>query len=138
MAFSFQGVLISEVSSLQGVLISEVFSFQGVLISEVPSFQGVLISEVSSFQGVLISEVPSFQGVLSEVSSFQESQSVRTNTIHKLLSGYTNLLINSMLIALSCSALCRSANMRVSAAFSTLRLLHNDSSHIVFSLPRSY
>lgn len=49
-----------------------------------------------------------------------------------------HLLINSMLMAFSCSALCRSASTSVSAALSTLRLLQRDSSHMVFSLPRSY
>ena len=51
---------------------------------------------------------------------------------------YMYLLMNSMLMDLSCSALCRSARMSVSAAFSTLKLLHSDSSHIVFNRPKSY
>lgn len=50
----------------------------------------------------------------------------------------TCLLIKSMACALSCSALCKSARMRVSATFSTERLLHKASSHITFKRSRAY
>lgn len=50
----------------------------------------------------------------------------------------TCLLIKSMACALSCSALCKSARMRVSATFSTERLLHRASSHMTFKRLRAY
>lgn len=50
----------------------------------------------------------------------------------------TCLLIKSMACALSCSALCKSARMRVSATFSTERLLHKASSHMTFKRLRAY
>lgn len=43
-----------------------------------------------------------------------------------------------MACALSCSALCKSARMRVSATFSTERLLHKASSHMTFKRSRAY
>lgn len=48
------------------------------------------------------------------------------------------LLIKSMACALSCSALCKSARMSVSATFSTERLLHRASSHMTFKRSRAY
>ena len=48
------------------------------------------------------------------------------------------LLINSMAWDFSCSAECRSARMRVSLTFSTLRFLHSDSSHMTFNLSKAY
>lgn len=50
----------------------------------------------------------------------------------------TCLLIKSMACALSCSALCKSARMRVSATFSTERLVHKASSHMTFKRLRAY
>ena len=44
------------------------------------------------------------------------------------------LLINLMAWALSCSAKCRSARIKTSLTFSTLRLLQRASSHMTFNL----
>ena len=46
----------------------------------------------------------------------------------------TNQLIKSIVIPFNFSALCKSARIKVSAAVSTLRLLHRLSSHINFNL----
>lgn len=48
------------------------------------------------------------------------------------------LLMKSRACALSCVALCMSANISISHTLSTVRLEHNASSHITLSLSRSY
>lgn len=48
------------------------------------------------------------------------------------------LLMKSSACALSCVALCMSANIRMSQTLSTVRFEHNASSHITLSLSRSY
>lgn len=52
--------------------------------------------------------------------------------------GGTHVLMKSMACALSWSALCRSASIRMSAAFSIDRLVHSASSHITLSLSSAY
>ena len=49
------------------------------------------------------------------------------------LAATTYQLMKSMVMALSCFALCRSARTRVSAAFSAFRLLQSASSHMNLS-----
>lgn len=49
-----------------------------------------------------------------------------------------HLLIKSIAWAFNCSALCKSARTRVSATFSTERLLHKASSHMTFSRSSAY
>lgn len=51
---------------------------------------------------------------------------------------HTHVLINSMVCTFSWSALCRSANINISAALSIDRLLHSASSHMTFSLSSAY
>lgn len=46
--------------------------------------------------------------------------------------------MKSRACALSCVALCMSANISMSHTLSTVRFEHNASSHITFSLSRSY
>lgn len=46
--------------------------------------------------------------------------------------------MNSMVCTFNWSALCRSANINISAALSMDRLLHSASSHMTFSLSRAY
>ncbi len=58
--------------------------------------------------------------------------------IKQSLFGGACLLIKSMACALSCSALCKSARMSVSATFSTERLLQRASSHMTFKRSRAY
>lgn len=50
----------------------------------------------------------------------------------------THVFIKSMACAFSCSALCKSASINMSAAFSTANTEHRTSSHIILSLPKSY
>lgn len=50
----------------------------------------------------------------------------------------THVLMKSMACALSWSALCRSANINISAAFSIDKFVHNASSHITFNLSNAY
>ena len=50
----------------------------------------------------------------------------------------THVLIKSMACALSWSALWRSARIRMSAAFSIAKLVHNASSHMTFNLSNAY
>lgn len=57
---------------------------------------------------------------------------------HVLRSIYTYVLIKSMAWALSWSALCRSASMRISAALSIDKFVQRASSHITFSLSSAY
>ena len=64
------------------------------------------------------------------------SQQSWTTVIHNICCVY--LLMYSIDIVLSSSALCRSASISVSAALSVLRLLHSDASHIFFNLSRAY
>ena len=49
-----------------------------------------------------------------------------------------HLLMKSRACAFSCVALCMSANMSTSQTLSTVKFEHNASSHITFSLSRSY
>ena len=63
---------------------------------------------------------------------------ISSNTSNTHVYVTPNLLIYSIDIVFSSSALCRSASIRVSAAFSVLRLLQSDASHIFFNLSRSY
>lgn len=51
---------------------------------------------------------------------------------------HAHVLINSMVCTFSWSALCRSANINISAALSIDRLLHSASSHMTFSLSSAY
>lgn len=69
---------------------------------------------------------------------FPSSALARPRSLPPSLSFDTCLLIKSMACALSCSALCKSARMRVSATFSTERLLHRASSHMTFKRSRAY
>ena len=48
------------------------------------------------------------------------------------------MLIKSMAWALSCSAECKSARIKISAAFSPFNPVHSASSHIVFSRSSAY
>lgn len=57
---------------------------------------------------------------------------------HSLESISTYVFIKSMAWAFNWSALCRSANIRISAALSIDRFIHNASSHITFSLSNAY
>jgi hypothetical protein len=67
-----------------------------------------------------------------------KSISVTTYVLMKSISVTTYVLMKSMDCALSWSALCKSARINMSAAFSIDRFVHSASSHMTFNLSSAY